>query len=56
MTAVEAPRVFLVDDHALIRSGIRAELGDGVEIVGEADEVESAIEMIIERQPDVVLL
>lgn len=56
MKVVEAPRVFLVDDHALIRSGIRAELGDGVEIVGEADEVESAIEMIIERQPDVVLL
>jgi DNA-binding NarL/FixJ family response regulator len=50
------PRVFLVDDHALLRSGIRAELGDNVEVVGEADEVEAAIEMIIERVPDVVLL
>jgi DNA-binding NarL/FixJ family response regulator len=50
------PRVFLVDDHALIRSGIRAELGSQVELVGEADEVEAAIEMIIERLPDVVLL
>jgi RNA polymerase sigma factor (sigma-70 family) len=50
------PRVFLVDDHALLRSGIRAELGDHVEVVGEADEVEAAIEMIIERTPDVVLL
>jgi DNA-binding NarL/FixJ family response regulator len=50
------PRVFLVDDHALLRSGIRAELGDNVEVVGEADEVEAAIEMIIERAPDVVLL
>jgi DNA-binding NarL/FixJ family response regulator len=48
--------VFLVDDHALIRSGIRTELGDQVELVGEADEVEAAIEMIIERTPDVVLL
>jgi len=50
------PRVFLVDDHALIRSGIRTELNGHVELVGEADEVEAAIEMIIERIPDVVLL
>jgi DNA-binding NarL/FixJ family response regulator len=49
-------RVFLVDDHALIRAGIRAELGDAVDLVGEADEVEAAIEMIVERGPDVVLL
>jgi DNA-binding NarL/FixJ family response regulator len=48
--------VFLVDDHALIRSGIRTELGNQVELVGEADEVQAAIEMIIERTPDVVLL
>jgi DNA-binding NarL/FixJ family response regulator len=53
---VALPRVFLVDDHALIRSGIRVELGSQVELVGEADEVEAAIEMIIERLPDVVLL
>jgi DNA-binding NarL/FixJ family response regulator len=45
-----------VDDHALIRSGIRTELGNQVELVGEADQVEAAIEMIIERIPDVVLL
>ena len=50
------PRVFLVDDHELIRSGIRAELCGSVEIVGEADEVDAAIEMILERSPDVVLL
>jgi DNA-binding NarL/FixJ family response regulator len=50
------PRVFLVDDHELIRSGIRAELSGSVEIVGEADEVDAAIEMILERTPDVVLL
>ncbi|MGH2687021.1 MAG: response regulator [Actinomycetota bacterium] len=49
-------RVFLVDDHALVRSGVRAELGDTVEVVGEADEVEAAIELIRERQPDVVLV
>jgi DNA-binding NarL/FixJ family response regulator len=50
------PRVFLVDDHHLFRSGVRTELGDGVEIVGEASEVEPAIEMIGERAPDVVLV
>lgn len=50
------PRVFLVDDHALVLSGVRAELGDSVEVVGDASEVEAAIEMIGERVPDVVLL
>jgi DNA-binding NarL/FixJ family response regulator len=52
----DKPRVFLVDDHHLFRSGVRAELGDEVEVVGEADEVEAAIEMIVERVPEVVLL
>lgn len=56
MSATERPSVFLVDDHALIRAGIRAELSEFVEIIGEADEVTAAIEMIIERSPDVVLL
>ena len=50
------PRVFLVDDHHLVLSGVRAELGDSVDVIGEASEVEAAIEMIGERLPDVVLL
>jgi DNA-binding NarL/FixJ family response regulator len=50
------PRVFLVDDHELILSGIRSELAGSVDLVGEADEVDVAIEMILERSPDVVLL
>ncbi len=50
------PRVFLVDDHGLILAGLRAELADHVEIVGAADEVAAAAEMILERRPDVVLL
>ncbi len=33
------PRVVLVDDHGLFRSGVRAELGTRVEVVGEADDV-----------------
>lgn len=49
-------RVFLVDDHALFRAGVRAELGEAVQVVGEADDVEPAVELITERSPDVVLL
>ncbi len=50
------PRIFLVEDHAMFRAGVRAELGDAVDVIGEADEVEAAIELINERVPDVVLL
>jgi len=50
------PRVVIVDDHGLFRAGVRAELGDRVEVVGEADSVEHAIERIGECEPDVVLL
>jgi DNA-binding NarL/FixJ family response regulator len=50
------PRVFIVDDHHLFRSGVRAELADMVEVVGDASEVGVAIEMIREREPDVVLV
>jgi DNA-binding NarL/FixJ family response regulator len=49
-------RVFLVDDHDLFRAGVRAEIGGHVELVGEADEVETAVELIRERVPEVVLL
>jgi DNA-binding NarL/FixJ family response regulator len=56
MSASPKPRVFLVDDHHLFRAGVRTELGDDVEVIGEADEVEAAIELIVERVPDVVLL
>ncbi|MGA2210494.1 MAG: response regulator transcription factor [Acidimicrobiales bacterium] len=55
-SAAARPRVFLVDDHELFRKGVRAELGDEVELVGEADDVAPAIELIGERLPDVVLL
>ena len=51
-----APRVVLVDDHGLFRSGVRAELGRQVEVVGEADDVQPAIDLITSVQPEVVLL
>ena len=50
------PRVVLVDDHGLFRSGVRAELGQQVDVVGEADDVAPAIELIGRVEPDVVLL
>jgi DNA-binding NarL/FixJ family response regulator len=54
--AIRRPRIFLVEDHAVFRAGVKAELGDAVEVVGEADEAAAAVEMINERLPDVVLL
>ena len=52
----ERPRVVIVDDHALLRAGVRAELEGRVEIVGEAGTVTDAIAIINATQPDVVLL
>ena len=50
------PSVVIVDDHGLFRSGVRSELGDRVNVVGEADDVQPAIELIGRLLPDVVLL
>ncbi len=50
------PRVILVDDHGLFRSGVRSELGKQVDVVGEAGDVQAAIELIGSVLPDVVLL
>ncbi|MBB5154851.1 DNA-binding NarL/FixJ family response regulator [Saccharopolyspora phatthalungensis] len=52
-------RVFLVDDHALFRAGVRAELAaaaEQVEVVGEAGSVAEAVAGIGHYQPEVVLL
>ena len=55
MTAL---RVALVDDHAMFRTGVRSELERvaDVEVVAEAEDVESAVVMIERVAPDVVLL
>jgi DNA-binding NarL/FixJ family response regulator len=52
----EPVRVFLVDDHAMVRAGVRSELGDEVTVVGEAADADEAIERIRATVPDVVLL
>lgn len=49
-------RVLLVDDHDVVRAGMAAILADHVDLVGEADNVADAIELILERRPDVVVL
>ena len=49
-------RVVLIDDHALFRAGVRGELGDRVNILGEAASVAEAVPLIIELDPEVVLL
>lgn len=49
-------RVFVVDDHELFRSGVRSELRDGFEIVGDAGTVDEAVSGIRATNPDVVLL
>lgn len=50
----------LVDDHRMFRTGVRAEIGrteaTGIDVVGEADDVESAVKVVAETRPDVVLL
>ena len=53
----EPVRVFLVDDHALFRSGVRAELDRSVPdvtVVGEAGSVDEAVAAIRHVKPDVV--
>ncbi len=40
----------------MFRAGVKSELGEAVEVVGEADEAAAAVELICERLPDVVLL
>jgi DNA-binding NarL/FixJ family response regulator len=50
------PRIFLVEDEELNRAGARYYLSGRFDIVGEADNVTDAVEMILSRVPDLVLL
>ena len=46
----ETPTVVIVDDHRIFRSGVRAELGEAVEVLGEAESVEDAVRAITELE------
>lgn len=56
-TKPSAVRLFLVDDHPLVRDGLRARLDPlpGIEIVGEAGSAAEALALIARLQPDLVL-
>jgi DNA-binding NarL/FixJ family response regulator len=48
--------VVIVDDHAMFRAGVRSELGDAVDVVAEAADVDEAVAAVLAEQPEVVLL
>lgn len=55
-TAPAARRIVVVDDHAMFRSGVKHDIGARVQIVGEGEDVPSAVAAILAAEPDVVLL
>lgn len=56
MSSDHKPRVFLVEDHPLTLFGLEKYLEDRYDLVGSASEAAAAIELIVERKPDIVLL
>jgi DNA-binding NarL/FixJ family response regulator len=48
-------RVVLADDHAIVRAGVKGELGERFHVIGEADDAEGAIDVINARKPDLVV-
>ncbi|MDQ8002572.1 MAG: response regulator transcription factor [Pseudomonadota bacterium] len=58
MTAAKPVRLFLVDDHPLVRDGLRARLGTmpGLEIVGEAGSAAEALAQVEALRPDLMLV
>jgi DNA-binding NarL/FixJ family response regulator len=55
---MKSKRIMLADDHAIVRSGVRAmlETRDDIEIVAEAEDGKQAIELILKEKPDVAIL
>jgi DNA-binding NarL/FixJ family response regulator len=48
-------RVVLADDHSIWRSGVRSDLGEGFEVVGEASDAEGTIQLVTREHPDLVV-
>jgi len=49
-------RVVLIDDHALFRAGVRAELSGRLSVVGEAGSVDEAVSLVLQARPDVAVV
>lgn len=49
-------RVVIADDHHIWRSGLRVDLGDRFEVVGESEDAATAIEVIGTNEPDLALV
>ncbi len=56
MSGTSSRSVVIVDDHAMFRTGVRAEIAGSVEVVGEAADVDEAVAVVTAARPDVVLL
>jgi DNA-binding NarL/FixJ family response regulator len=56
VTGAGLPSVVIVDDHALFRAGVRAELAGLADVRAEAESVDEAVPAILREKPDVVLL
>lgn len=56
MTNADRLTVVIVDDHQIFRRGVRVELEQGAQVLGEAETVPEAIQLILERRPDVALI
>ncbi|HMS35777.1 MAG TPA: response regulator, partial [Arachnia sp.] len=54
--SVEELKVVIVDDHAMFRAGVRHEIGQRCTVVGEGEDVDTAVAAVLKTEPDVVLL
>lgn len=51
-------RIVIVDDHAVLRDGLTAQIEreDGMAVVGQAGDAETAIDLVVKHRPDIVLM
>ena len=54
--SIVTKKILLVDDHEIVRSGVRALLSDDWEVCGEAADGEQAVEKAIALKPDLILM